>query len=379
MEFKTLPPTQKSKESVLDKSIELVENSNLESDIKLELVFLLLDKKQGVQIGDFKIVESEEEKVKITAEFSQKMACILKFLDSLSLQYETVKELSYDNGIIGFSVLTSKDKSTLSKFTQANNGNDDKTFGKILGYPITAIEAYGTDKAFNLEEKLPSDDLEKLRAEGLLPFLLFMPSKDNWDKELEWARSNQRLIREKAPKLFQELIKGEEKKEKLDVIRKELEKVTDALGHPIEQGILETTVMLNAFELLTTASCEGHIDSHTEEYHPAMAPWVEIYPQEPEKEGWQYDDELRKKVEVESDEYLAKVMSLLDEFYLNHNVSPDIRLITDPIAYGFRVQSSGLENLKDPNDTNQQEKANKYKKEMEMFTEFLENKFLRNY
>ena len=206
MEFKPPLPIQPSKEALVKKSIELVENSTLESDTKLELVLLLLDKKQGVQIGDFKIAESEEEKKKVTAEFSKELSDILNILNSLKLEYQVVKELGDDNGIVGFSVLTSKDKSTLNKFVKANNEDDDKTFGTILGYPPTAIETYGTDKAFNIEEKLSPEELEKLRTEGLLPFLLFMPSKEHWAEELEWARENQQLIKQKAPKLYQELI-----------------------------------------------------------------------------------------------------------------------------------------------------------------------------
>lgn len=368
-------PNPNLKENIPEKAIELVENSAIENDSKMELTLLLLDKKQGVQLGDFKIAESKEEKARVMAEFSQKMTYILQLLDSLNLQHETVKELSDDNGIVGFSVLTSKDKNILDKFVKANNGNDDKTFGTILGYPPTAVEVYGTDQAFNIEEELPPDELEKLRTEGLSPFLLFTPSREHWAEELEWARENQRLIKEKAPKLFQELLKEEEREKNLDTIRKKLEKVTDVVGHPIEQGIKETVVMFNAFELPTTQSCEGHIDSHTEEYHPAMAPWVEIYPEEPKQENWFDNDELRIKVETESDGYLAKVTSLLDEFYRNQKVPDDVKLTASPIAYGFRVQSSGLESLKDPGDENQREKAKRYKEEMERFTAFLRNKF----
>lgn len=197
---------QISKEALINKAIELIENSTLESDSKLELALLLLDKKQGVQLGDFKIAESEEEKIKVTTEFAQKLAYILKLLDSLNLQHETVKELSDDNGIVGFSVLVSKNKNILDKFVKANNEDDDKNFGLVLGFPPTAVETYGTDKAFDFRTELTSSDLEKLKTEGVLPFLLFSPSREHWTEELEWARSNQRLIKEKAPRLFQELL-----------------------------------------------------------------------------------------------------------------------------------------------------------------------------
>ena len=168
-----------------------------------------------------------------------------------------------------------------------------------------------------------------------------------------------------------------DKKVILDAVRKKVENATDAVGHPIEVGIKETVVMFNAFELPTTQSCEGHIDLETRSGpRQTMGPWVEIYPEEPTQEGWQNDDELRRKVEEESDRYLAKATTLLNEFYANREVFGDEKIGTEPMAYGFRVQSSGLEKLKNPNDKNQQEKGKIYQKEMERFTLFLKEKFL---
>lgn len=201
---------QNNIENLLNKNLELIENSNLENDNKLELALLMLDKKHGVQLGDFKIINSENEREIINKKFSEKLSNIIKVLDSIGLQHEMAKELSEDNEIVGFSILASKDKSILDKFIKADKEDDDKTFGLIVGYPATAVEAYGTDKAFNLEDELFKDELEKLRSDGVLPFLLFMPSKEHWNEELEWARENQRLIKEKTPKLYKELSQTDE-------------------------------------------------------------------------------------------------------------------------------------------------------------------------
>src|SRR5258706_15186798 len=110
MEFNPPSLPQNSQENILKRAIELIENSPLRSDSKLELTLLLLDKKQGVQLGDFSIAELEEEKEKVFGAFAKELADILNLLDSLNLKHEIVKELSDDNGLIGFSVLTSKDK-----------------------------------------------------------------------------------------------------------------------------------------------------------------------------------------------------------------------------------------------------------------------------
>ncbi|MBK5215534.1 MAG: hypothetical protein JJE53_01860 [Candidatus Pacebacteria bacterium] len=196
---------QNNTENLLKNSLESIENSNLENENKLELALLMLDKKQGVQLGDFKIINSENEKEIIIKEFSEKLLNIIKTLEAIGLKHEIVKELSEDNGIIGFSVLVSKETNTLDKFVKADKEDDDKTFGLIVGYPASAVDAYGTDKALNIEQELPKAELEKLHSEGVLPFLLFMPSKEHWNEELDWARENQRLIKEKTPKLYKEL------------------------------------------------------------------------------------------------------------------------------------------------------------------------------
>lgn len=198
-------PQELNKENIIKKQIELIENSSLTKESKLELALLLLDKKQGVQIGDFKIINSEEERALITKEFTEELSNILRLLDAVELQYKIVKELSEENDIIGFSVLTSKDKAILDRFVQAGKENDDKTFGEIVGYPSTAVEAYGTDKALDIYKDLSPLEFENLQTEGILPFLLFTPSKEHWNDELKWARENQQLIKEKAPKLYEEV------------------------------------------------------------------------------------------------------------------------------------------------------------------------------
>lgn len=206
MEFKSPLPSQKSLEDILKGNIELVENSTLDSISKLEFVLLLLDKKKGMQFGDFKIVESKEEEEKARDKFTPEIQEIFRLVKETRLFSQVGKELSFSDGLIGFSVLIAKDKDVLEKFIQADKEGDDKTFGTILGYPTTAVQTYETDKKFDFHEELSQDELEKLKSEGLTPFLLFMPSREHWAEELEWARENQRLIKEKAPKLFKELI-----------------------------------------------------------------------------------------------------------------------------------------------------------------------------
>src|SRR3712207_1504419 len=50
----------------------------------------------------------------------------------------------------------------------------------------------------------------------------------------------------------------------------EVNRITDRLGMPIDEGIKETVVALNVLGINTVASCEGHFDRGT------GAPWVAI-------------------------------------------------------------------------------------------------------
>lgn len=170
---------------------------------------------------------------------------------------------------------------------------------------------------------------------------------------------------------------GEEKFENhknWDELANKIEKSVDALNLGIDSGIKDSVIAFNAYGLPTSQSCEGHLDPE-DGHNPYLGPWVEVYPNEPKQEGWEYDDNLRDQVINESDKYLTKAKSLLDEFYTNREVANDVKLTTDQIAYGFRVQSSGLKALNNPTDQGQREKALGHKQEMREFTKFLKEKY----
>src|SRR5260370_29918875 len=56
-----------------------------------------------------------------------------------------------------------------------------------------------------------------------------------------------------------------------DELAKKFSRTTDRLGMPIDAGIFETVVVLNALGIHTMASCEGHLD------HGLPCPWVDIH------------------------------------------------------------------------------------------------------
>lgn len=89
--------------------------------------------------------------------------------------------------------------------------------GELLGYPRTAAEAFdrgrkedAMGKYLILEEKnwwesLSEEERKNLLEEGVLNFLTFKLSRENWRQELETVRRWQEVIKEKAPRIYQEI------------------------------------------------------------------------------------------------------------------------------------------------------------------------------
>ncbi|MCX6737936.1 MAG: hypothetical protein NTY11_00760 [Candidatus Parcubacteria bacterium] len=157
---------------------------------------------------------------------------------------------------------------------------------------------------------------------------------------------------------------------KLKDIRERIEGITDKLGKPIEQGIKETVVMLNAFDIKTSQSCEGHFEEDQK-----TAPWVLIHPEEPQTDGWWGDEGLREKVVKESQGMRKKSMDLLAEFYKDRKVPYDAIIGFKGVGYGFKIQSIGADIFETLDPKGQQEKLSAYKKEMGEFTAFLGKKY----
>jgi hypothetical protein len=55
-----------------------------------------------------------------------------------------------------------------------------------------------------------------------------------------------------------------------DELAEKFSRITDKTGRPIDEGILETVVALNALDITTSMSCEGHLD------HGLPYPWIDV-------------------------------------------------------------------------------------------------------
>ncbi|PIY74628.1 MAG: hypothetical protein COY85_02660, partial [Candidatus Portnoybacteria bacterium CG_4_10_14_0_8_um_filter_40_50] len=175
------------------------------------------------------------------------------------------------------------------------------------------------------------------------------------------------------PKM-QETSEDQDKNLKLEEIRQEVENIGDRIGRPIDEGIRETVAMFKANELPTSDSCEGHVE------RGLPVPYVEVSaPNEPqerfvgqnevfEKVAKKYnitpeeaktskideayweamkecsqneETEEYKKWNEENEKLLAKGQGLLEEFYKERQVEPNVKLQIEEGVGTYRIHNGG--------------------------------------
>ena len=386
-------------ESIEDnETIETLEGLSLSSQDRMNLILTHLGEKDCSTIeidyfgknplDDIKKTEGEVDRLK-------------EVLESSGLEFSILESEEEEDGFDQkeFKFLIGKDREKLDELQKALEDDDVETMGKLYGFPDSAVKAFaqgweeGKIGETMLDEKewwknLSIEDQEKLTEEGTLNFRNFKFSKEHWEEELIELKGWQDIIKDKTPDLYQEIAEkkpemmmsseeleeseAEEAEKELVVIREKLDKVTDKLGYPIEDGIKETVVMFNAFNIRTNQSCEGHWEEDTK-----RVPWVMVQPRVPEDEEWYEDESAREKAIAQREAMKSQLIELLDIFYKDRETNPDDMLGFKGIAYGFKLQSNQAESFKDLDSEQGQEKLLIHRKEMQDFTAFLKEVYPR--
>lgn len=176
---------------------------------------------------------------------------------------------------------------------------------------------------------------------------------------------------------------------------RQVSRMTDTLGKPIDAGVFDTVVALNLHGINTTGSCEGHLD------HGIAAPWVDIgasgvRPMEkqvflkmrefeqahetdmPKDQRWSIREAAEEaKQEVKSLHYKErqKVVVFLDVFYQARFVPFDTRLTLNPFWIGgCRIESHGADYQEVLPLEEQRINLERYQEEMRAFTDFLKSR-----
>lgn len=186
-----------------------------------------------------------------------------------------------------------------------------------------------------------------------------------------------------------------EKQKGWDEIASRVENIRDTIGEPVDAGIKDTVIAFIALGFPTDGSCEGHLEKGD------FAPWVDIkvpliaeQEEQAKKLFEEADNErMNNKPVSETDEIYKKahnlriearkpllkeaerMMSLLGEYYKDHQAPHDIRLAIFPRLDTFRIESTGFFLQEGRSEDVTTHKLEEYKAEMKDFTGFLKNKY----
>jgi hypothetical protein len=175
-------------------------------------------------------------------------------------------------------------------------------------------------------------------------------------------------------------------KQKWDELAKKFSRYTDRIGMPIDEGIFETVVALNALDIPTSMSCEGQL------HHGLPYPWIDVSTPSFVKDDTpetteilelqrrlielrreQEKDLKRQQLRMESEtldlQRRHKVFGYLSDFYKQREVPFD-RIITFEQK---RIRSQGGAYLPLLIEDERAKKMNEYRDEMRDFTDFLKS------
>jgi hypothetical protein len=232
-------------------------------------------------------------------------------------------------------------------------------------------------------------------------------SKKDWRKELEMARKYQKIIKEKCPELYQEIIEKGQAEKYLWPIQSEEERsvyfkkiiednfyLTETIIKRIREEfvVIETcteeelkvikdlAIILTLFDFIVHLYDPGNIKKT-----PFWGPFVEIkikneleYYEDFNKLDWEKREEIEEK---RNNFYKKKLFSFLSDFYKNRNVDWDLRLHVESVEIGkapFILSNIGASFLSIFSEEEMQIKYKKYNEEIKEFTEFLKQIYIEN-
>lgn len=145
--------------------------------------------------------------------------------------------------------------------------------------------------------------------------------------------------------------------------RKEVDEITDIVGHKIDEGIKETVVAFDINDLPTHNSCEGHID------HGFPYPFVEVTAGEEPRWKYEGQEELFKKVAEEKDIQLEKIER--ESFQWDVDLYEEVENET-----GKRLNLKDEKELTETEEYKEWKKRNKemFKKAQDLLQEYNKNK-----
>lgn len=136
----------------------------------------------------------------------QKIGATKRLLDSGDFSYQLRLRRYKKAGLSEVEFYVGRDDVSVDLLISGFAENDDFKTGLALGYPGTAVKAYS-------QKPVSERDFRSLRFEeteevfgDLVPFMLFRPSRDHWQEEMELVRTWAETVKAVAPKLYRDIV-----------------------------------------------------------------------------------------------------------------------------------------------------------------------------
>lgn len=193
-----------------------------------------------------------------------------------------------------------------------------------------------------------------------------------------------------------ESLTREEKEQRWQEMAARVDKITDKLGMPVDEGIKETVIVLNLLGFPTVQSCEGHTE------RGVCGPWVDMRPggiealAQKQNQALQTLAEARKQKKTE-EEYASAYQTLeeidtaahepmthlaenliacLAVFYQERQTSYECILVIHHLGLGYRLECQGTSMQYGPFALPRKDgRLPHYQEEMRAFTDFLKARY----
>ena len=94
-------------------------------------------------------------------------------------------------------IIAGKDKKSLNQLSSAKTSED---FGRAYGYPETSVISFEDKDKTMMAWELP----DEIKQSDFYPFIMYRLSKENWQQEIELAKTWAETVRANSPQMFEE-------------------------------------------------------------------------------------------------------------------------------------------------------------------------------
>lgn len=195
-------------------NIRAIENSSLNLQSKQDLLLVYLKERPSSshpsenKYYKKEFCEKEDDLLKKIDEEKKDIRVMLESLE-IPFYFEEFEEENKKPIEKKYRFLVGRSEEDLENLKEALRKCSAKEIGTALGYPKTSVDAFVEGEILDKYDDLrflAQKEKEDLKKEQVFKFVSFGLSKQNWRSELDLVRRYQMIIKEKAPKLYSDIL-----------------------------------------------------------------------------------------------------------------------------------------------------------------------------